>query len=84
MARGTGLAFIAVIVFFVFIAVIAGGDGVEEMEAQDLVEEGGVAGVALELAVTCLDLGDEVGSGDVVAGLEDVVDDGAQRVVVDA
>jgi len=54
------------------------------VEEVDLVEEGDVAGVTLELAVPCLDLGEEVGSGDVVAGLDDVVDDGAQRVVVDA
>ena len=47
----------------------------------DLVEEGCVAGVSLELAVLCLDLGEEVAGGDVVAGLDD---DGAQRVVVDA
>ena len=50
----------------------------------DLVEERGVAGVTLELAVPCLDLGEKVAGGDVVAGLDDVVDDGAQRVVVDA
>ena len=50
----------------------------------ELVEEGCVADVTLELAVSCLDLGEEVAGGDVVAGLDDVVDDGAQRVVVDA
>lgn len=43
-----------------------GGDAVlgEEVEAVDLVEKGGVAGVALELGVAGLDLGDQVAWGD--------------------
>ena len=49
----------------------------------DLVEEGCVAGVALELAVLGPDLGEEVTGGDVLAGLDDVVDDVAEGVVVD-
>ena len=54
------------------------------MKAADLVEEGRVAGVALELAVLCLDLGKEVTVGDVLPGLDDALDDAAQGVVVDA
>ena len=50
----------------------------------DLVEEGCVAGVALELGVTCLDLGEEVGGGDVLTGLDEALDDASQGVVVDA
>ena len=61
-----------------------GREGVEEVKAVDLVEEGCVAGVPLELAVSCLDLGEEVSGGDVLAGLDDALDDVAQRVVVDA
>ena len=54
------------------------------MKAADLVEEGRVAGVALELAVLCLDLGKEVTVGDFLPGLDDALDDAAQGVVVDA
>ena len=65
-----------------------GGDGVDgrinEVEAADLVEEGGVAGVALELGVTGPDLGEEVAGGDILARLDDALDDVAQGVVVDA
>lgn len=56
----------------------------EEVEAVDLVEEGDVAGVALELAVAGLDLGEEVAGGDVLAWLDDGLDDVAQGVVVEA
>ena len=60
-----------------------GGGDVQEVMTADLVEERRVACVPLELGVLCLDLGEEVAGGDVVAGL-DVLDDGAQGVSVDA
>ena len=60
-----------------------GGDG-DEVEAEGLVEEGGGAVVLLEVAVAGGDLVVEVVLGEGVAGLEDVVDDVAEGVVVDA
>ena len=60
-------------------------DGVGRVSAMITEDgEGGVAGVPLELAVSCLDLSEEVTGGDVLAGLDDALDDVAQRVVVDA
>ena len=60
-----------------------GGDG-DEVEAEGLVEEGGGAVVLLEVAVAGGDLVVEVVLGEGLAGLEDVVDDVAEGVVVDS
>ena len=63
---------------------IAGGAGGDEVEAEGLVIEGGCAFFLLDVAVVCCDLAEEITGGDGLAGLEDVVGNVTEGIVVNA